>query len=49
MTSTKKKILAYAKDYQLPKGNPTPQSVTVVKTDFSDYFRNTGTKSMSAA
>ena len=44
-----KKFLYYVNDYQLPKDNPTSQSVMVVTNDFSDYFRNTGTNSMSAA
>jgi len=44
-----KKFLHYVNDYWLPKKDPTPQSVTVVRNDFSDNFRNTGTKSMSAA
>jgi hypothetical protein len=43
------KFLHNVKDYQLPKDDPTPQSVTVVRNYFSDYFRNTGTNSMSTA
>lgn len=42
-------FLHYVNDYHLPKDDPTPKSVTVVRNDFSDYFRNTGINSMSAA